>query len=77
MFIRELKNRSGSVNIQIISKARGRYKVVKTMGSATSLREIKRLKQLARQEITKITRQPSLFVSREDEQIEKAYELSI
>lgn len=34
MFIRELKNRSGSVSIQIISKARGRYKVVKTIGCA-------------------------------------------
>lgn len=75
MFIRELKNRSGSVSIQIISKARGRYKVVKTIGSATGRREIERLKQLARQEIENIERQPPLFVPNQDEQIEKAFSL--
>ena len=75
MFIRELKNRSGSVSIQIISKARGRYKVVKTIGSATGRREIERLKQLARQEIENIERQSPLFVPNQDEQIEKAFSL--
>lgn len=75
MFIRENKNRSGSVSIQIISKARGRYKVVKTMGSATSLQEIERLKHLARQEIENIQQQPSLFVSERDMQVEQAFGL--
>lgn len=75
MFIRELKNRSGSVSIQIISKARGRYKVVKTVGSATTWQEIERLKDIARQEIESIEQQPSLFPSNQDEQIEKVFSL--
>jgi len=37
--MRDNKNRSGSVSIQTINKERRRYKVVKTMGSATSLRD--------------------------------------
>ena len=57
MFVREKKNASGSISIQIIGKAKGRYKVVKTIGSATMLRDIKRLKQRARQEIEKLSKQ--------------------
>ena len=75
MFIREVKNRSGSVSIQIISKARGRYKVVKTVGCATMWQEIERLKDIARQEIESIEQQPSLFPSNQEEQIEKAFSL--
>ena len=75
MYIRKLINRSGSISIQIISKSRGRYKVVKTIGSATSLQEVERLKQLARQQIEDIERQPSLFLSDQDELIEKAFSL--
>lgn len=51
MFIRQLKNRSGSVSIQIINKARGRYKVIKSLGSANTQQEIDRLIQAAQQEI--------------------------
>jgi transposase len=70
MFIRELKNRSGSISIQIISKPSGRYKVVKTIGCATQQHEINRLKHLARQEIDRIKSQPELFVFENDELIE-------
>jgi len=31
MFIRKLKNRSGSISVQLISKTRCKYKVVKTI----------------------------------------------
>ena len=75
MFVRDKKNKSGSISIQIISKARGRYKVVKTIGSATSLQEVERLKQIARQEIENIQQPASLFLSNQDEQIEKAFSL--
>jgi hypothetical protein len=34
-FLRKLKNRSGSISVQIISKERGKYKVVKTLGSSS------------------------------------------
>lgn len=34
MFVRKLPNRSGSISIQIISKRKGRYKVVETVGTS-------------------------------------------
>ncbi|NLN95888.1 MAG: hypothetical protein GX128_06945 [Bacteroidales bacterium] len=48
MNIREKKNRSGSVSIQIISKARGQYKVVKTIGSGAERHKIEELKKIAK-----------------------------
>lgn len=74
MFVRELKNRSGSVSIQIISKSRGRYKVVKTLGSATTQQEIERLTQLAEQEIERLSEPLSLFSSQDDILVEKVVE---
>lgn len=53
MYIREKKNRSGSVSIQIISKYNGRYKVEKTIGCGTERHEIDRLKLQAQQEMEK------------------------
>lgn len=73
MFIRELKNRSGSVSIQIISKANNKYKVVKTVGYATTRQDIQSLKIIAKQEIERIEQQPSLFSSEKDIQIEEAF----
>ena len=63
MFTRENKNRSSNVSIQIVSKAKGCYKVIKTIGSATSLRKVERLKQIVRQKIEDIEQQPALFLS--------------
>jgi hypothetical protein len=34
MFLRKLKNRSGSVSVQIIHKTRDKYEVIKTIGSS-------------------------------------------
>ena len=73
MFIRENKNRSGSISVQIISKERGRYKVMKTVGCATQCPEIDRLKIVARQEIKRMQAQPELFKSEHDELIEEAF----
>lgn len=75
MFIRELKNRSGSVSIQIISKARGQYKVVKTVGCATMLHEIEELKSQARSEVERLKREQSLFTSQQDKTIENAFSM--
>jgi hypothetical protein len=44
VFIRENKNRSGAVSIQVIEKQRGRNKVVFSAGSAHTLRKIELLK---------------------------------
>ena len=74
MYIRELKNRSGSISIQIIRKDRGRYKVVKSLGSATQLQEIEKLKQKARQEIRDMEKQLELFESKNDKIVEQVFE---
>ncbi len=74
MFVRPKKNASGSVSIQIISKSRGRYKVVKTLGSATTRQEIERLTQLAHQEIERLSEPLPLFSSSDDVLVEKVFE---
>jgi transposase len=71
MFVRTKKNASGSYSIQVISKARGRYKVIKSMGSATTRQEIDQLIQLAKQEIDRLSKPHSLFSSEDDDLIEK------
>jgi transposase len=70
MFIRELRNRSGSVSVQIISKHRGKYHVIKSIGSGTSPEEIATLKEIARFHLLKLEGQPSLFASKDDSYIE-------
>ena len=61
MFLRKLKNRSGSVSVQIISKSGGKYKVVKTIGSGRTEQEIEKLYYLGKQEIERLSFQPKLF----------------
>lgn len=70
MFIRKLKNRSGNVSIQIISKSGKKYQVVKTIGCGKSDQEVELLYQRARQELKLLEWKQSLFVSSEDAQIE-------
>lgn len=74
MFLRKLKNRSGSTSIQIISKERGKYKVLKTIGSSNSEQEIQKLVFLAKQEIERLSAQPKLFISESDMVIEQVFE---
>jgi len=74
MFIRKLKNRSGSTSVQVISKFHGRYKVYKTIGSATTQQKIDELILLAKQEIKTIAKQQELFVSKEDSLAETLFE---
>lgn len=73
MFIRRLKNRSTTWSVQIIDKSSGKYKVFKTIGSASSESEVQVLLQLAKQELDKIRRQPEIFISESDAVIEQAY----
>lgn len=70
VFVRKNKNRSGSYSIQIVSKNRGRYKVLKTLGSGRSSQEIEFLCQKARQEIQMMEGSGSLFVNKDDIKIE-------
>jgi hypothetical protein len=73
MFIREVKNRSGSISIQIISKDRGKYQVVKTMGCGVERHEIDQLKIIARQEMDRLEAQPDLFSSGNDELVDGVF----
>jgi len=54
MFVRQKKNKSGVISIQIISKNSGKYKVVKTIGSSNDSKKIDKLFNQAKQEIDTI-----------------------
>ena len=73
MYVRTKPNKSGSTSVQIISKERGRYKVIKSMGSATTRQEIDKLLNLANQEIDKLSKQSSLFLSEKDDIVEQVF----
>lgn len=74
MFTRKKPNASGSQSVQIIQKINGRYKVVKTIGSATTWQEIEKLENLAKQEIERLSgNQHKLFGFENDTIIEQAF----
>jgi len=73
MFLRKLKNRSGSVSVQIISKATGKYKVIKTIGASSNDLEVQTLLHLGKQEIERLTSQPQLFVSEKDSLVDQVF----
>ncbi len=75
MYIRRKPNHSGSLSIQVIQKVRGNYKVLKTIGSATTQQEIEQLECKAREEIEKLTAQPKLFLGPSDSAIDHAFEV--
>jgi len=66
MFVRSFKNRSGSTSVQVISKIHGKYKVHKTIGSATTQQKIDELILSGNQEIKRSFNQQELFLSKED-----------
>ena len=47
MFVREKKNKSGSISVQIIDKSSGSYRVAKTVGSSSDPEEIAYLRKKA------------------------------
>jgi transposase len=75
MYVRKLKNRSGSISIQIISKSKGHYKVIKTIGCATMQHDIDRLEQEAKLEIQTLENQGqlALFESKPDKLIRSVF----
>jgi transposase len=73
MFLREKKNKSGSISIQIIQKLRGKYKVLQTIGSGRTEQEVAKLNYLGKQEIERLSTQPELFVWENDLQIEQIF----
>lgn len=73
MFLRQLKNRSGSISVQVISKSSGKYKVVKTIGCAHSEQELEKLTYLGNQELDRLSNQQNIFVSKQDTIIEHVF----
>jgi transposase len=57
MYIRQKKNASGSVSVQIIDKSSGKYKVIKTVGSSHDAGEVLTLQDEANREVTQLTGQ--------------------
>ncbi len=70
MFIRKIRNRSGSVSIQIVRKINRKNKVIRTVGVARSKREEELLLLLARTELEQLQDMQTLFVEHEDLVIE-------
>ena len=56
MFIRKLKNRSGSISVQIIPKTKGRYKVVESIGISKNEEENQTLVNQGQQETRNLTK---------------------
>lgn len=73
MFLRKLKNRSGSISVQIITKTSGKYKVIKTIGCGRTEQQIEKLTYLAKQEIERLSAQQKLFVSEQDTVVEQVF----
>jgi len=73
MYIREVKNRSGSISIHIVSKSDGNYNYIDSLGSGRTEQEISFLKRKARQRIKELEGKQALFVSDTDNEVEKAF----
>jgi hypothetical protein len=43
LFVRKKPNKSGTVSVQIIDKSRGKYRVVKTLGSSPDPQRVEEL----------------------------------
>ena len=70
MYIREKKNKSGSVSVQILQKVGRQNKLVKSVGSAFGQEDIAILVAKAKQEIQIIQGQQSLFIFDQDIMVE-------
>src|SRR5258708_11669404 len=74
MFLRKLKNRSGSTSVQIIPKANSKYKVLKTIGAGINEQQIQKLWYIGKQELDRMSNQPKLFVSESDTVVEQVFD---
>ncbi len=74
MVLRKLRDRSGTTSIQIISKRRGKYKVVKTIGSNGIEQQIQKPVFLEKLDIERLNGQTKLFISENDTVIEQLFE---
>jgi transposase len=76
MFIRQKKNKTGTVSVQVIDKSSGKYKVIHTAGSSGDDSMIKELVDQAHRYIKKLRGQYELdfFSGSDDQYYESVYE---
>jgi len=55
VFVRQKKNKSGVISVQVIDKSSGRYKMLKTIGSSSDVREVEKLIEQGNEWIRKYT----------------------
>lgn len=67
MFVRRKPNKSGVVSVQVISKAFGKYQVIKTIGSSNDAEQIKSLEVEGEGYITSLTKQSAINFELEKE----------
>jgi len=70
MFIRQKKNNSGSISIQILIKENGRNRLIKSIGCSTDPKELAIFNERAKQELERLRGQSSMFVFEKDIHIE-------
>ena len=73
MFIRQKRNKSGSISVQIISKTSGRYKVVESIGSAKSDQTLSLLMLKARSILKQLAGNLELFTDEEESNYEHIF----
>jgi hypothetical protein len=61
VFIRQKKNKTGSLSVQIIYKVGGNYKIIKTIGSSEREEQVKILVQQVKFELISVARQSSFI----------------
>jgi transposase len=71
MFVRKKKNPSGVISIQVIDKSRGKYKVLKTIGSSSDVFKVENLYQEGKRWIAAQCCDRDMFAVAEKEREEK------
>lgn len=69
VFVRKKLNKSGLVSVQVISKNRGKYLVVKTIGSSRDPQQIKTLEAEGEHYISSLTKQSAINFEIENERV--------
>lgn len=71
MFVRQKKNKSGSTSVVVVRKDKGRYKLVKTMGSSSDPQEIDNLSRQGEEWIRRKSGMADMFTDAEGKDREK------
>ena len=67
MFVRRKANKTGSISVHIVDKSKGRYRVIKSLGTGSTEAEVIRLEEKARQHVRELTGTNRSLFENEDE----------